>query len=106
MLSEDDYLFNKAKYEAEIQSCKIRLKTLENASPDITIEEVKTNPYVTSMRKFARARVLTREMCVALIERIDVDKDNVIVITPKYRDAFAELCARIEKEESEMKQND
>ena len=30
--------------------------------------------------------------------------DNVI-ITPRYRDEFACLCDRIEKEESEMKQN-
>ena len=58
------------------------------------------------MRKFSRARVLTREMCIALIERIEVDKDNAITVIPKFRDEFAALCERIEKEESEMKQNE
>lgn len=66
---------------------------------------MRTSPYVTSMKKFSRARVLTREMCVSLIELIEVDKNNNVIITPRYRDEFACLCDRIEKEESEMKQN-
>lgn len=106
VLSEADYLFNKSKYEAEISSCKNRLKNISTVEPTMNVDEVRSNPYVTSVRRFSRARVLTREMCVSLIERIEVDKDNVITIIPKFRDEFAALCKRIEKEESEMKQNE
>lgn len=106
VLSEADYLFNKSKYEAEISSCKSRLENISTVEPPMNVDEVRTNPYVTSVRRFSRARVLTREMCVSLIERIEVDKNNVITIIPKFRDKFATLCEKIEKEESEMKQNE
>lgn len=103
VLNEEDYLFNKAKYEAEILSCRKSIEKLHLEELSISKDDVKANPYVTSMRKFSKARALTREMCVALIDRIDVDMNNVIVITPKYRDEFMELCNQIEKEESGMK---
>lgn len=38
--------------------------------------------------------------------RIFNDDRVNIIITPRYRDEFAYLCERIEKEESEMKQNE
>jgi len=106
VLNESDYLFNKSKYVTEILSCKNRMESLAGIVLPIDVEEVKLNPYVTSMRKFSKARALTREMCVALIEKIEVDKDNVVTIFPKYRDEFSALCEGIEKEESKMKQNE
>lgn len=106
VLSESDYLFNRAKYEAEIQSCRKMLERMDVNSPQIRIEDVIQNPYVIMMRKFSRARTLTREMCVALIESIEVDKSNNITIVPKFKDEFTVLCKKIEDEESEMKQNE
>lgn len=105
VITESDYLFNKSKYEAEIESCQAKLNSGITSNPKVSADEVRTSPYVTSMKKFSRARVLTREMCVSLIELIEVDKNNNVIITPRYRDEFACLCDRIEKEESEMKQN-
>lgn len=105
VITESDYLFNKSKYEAEIASCQAKLNTETTSKSKVTTDEVRRSPYVTSMKKFSRARVLTREMCVSLIELIEVDKNNNVIITPRYRDEFAYLCERIEKEESEMKQN-
>ncbi len=106
VITESDYLFNKSKYEAEIASCQAKLQTSSASKPKVSVDEVRTSPYVTSMKRFSRARVLTREMCVSLIELIEVDKNNNVIITPRYRDEFAYLCERIEKEESEMKQNE
>lgn len=45
-------------------------------------------------------------MCTTLIERIDIDKNNVVTITPMYRDEFSSLCERVEKEESEMNKHE
>ena len=105
VITESDYLFNKSKYEAEIASCRAKLQDTAIHAPKVSVDEVRSSPYVTSMKKFSRARALTREMCVSLIELIEVDKNNNVIITPRYRDEFAYLCERIEKEESEMKQN-
>jgi len=105
VITESDYLFNKSKYEAEIAMCQAKLGAEVSDNPKVTNDEVRTSPYVTSVKKFSRARLLTREMCVSLIELIEVDKNNNVIITPRYRDEFAYLCERIEKEESEMKQN-
>ena len=56
ILSEDDYLFNKSKYEAEILSCKSQLENLDIVAPVVTQKEVRENPYVISIKKFASAR--------------------------------------------------
>ena len=56
---------------------------------------------IVSLKKFSRARVLTREMCIALIDRIEVDEENAITIYPKYRDEFSALYEMIEEKERE-----
>ena len=35
-----------------------------------------------------------------------IDKNNVVTITPMYRDEFSSLCERVEKEESEMNKHE
>jgi len=104
VISEEDYLFNKSKYEAEIKSCKESLDSMPIKEKAIDFEEVRRNPYITSIKKFSRARTLTRDMCVALIDRIEIDEENTITICPKYRDEFSALCAMIE--ERERKENE
>ena len=51
ILSEDDYLFNKSKYEAEILSCKSQLENLDIVAPVVTQKEVRENPYVISIKR-------------------------------------------------------
>ena len=104
VISEEDYLFNKSKYEAEIKSCKESLDSMPIKEKAIDFEEVRRNPYITSIKKFSRARTLTRDMCVALIDRIEIDEENTITICPKYRDEFSALCEMIE--ERERKENE
>lgn len=41
-----------------------------------------------------------------LLFRKDIDKNNVVTITPMYRDEFSSLCERVEKEESEMNKHE
>lgn len=104
VISEEDYLFNKSKYVAEIKSCKESLDSMPIKEKAIDFEEVRRNPYITSIKKFSRARTLTRDMCVALIDRIEIDEENTITICPKYRDEFSALCEMIE--ERERKENE
>lgn len=104
VISEEDYLFNKSKYEAEIKSCKESLDSMPINEKAIDVEEVRRNPYITSIKKFSRARTLTRDMCVALIDRIEIDRENAITIYPKYRDEFSALCEMME--ERERKENE
>lgn len=80
VISEEDYLFNKSKYETEIKSCKESLDSMSVSEKAIDVEGVRRNPYIVSLKKFSRARALTREMCIALIDRIEIDEENAITI--------------------------
>ena len=104
VISEEDYLFNKSKYETEIKSCKESLDSMSVSEKAIDVEGVRRNPYIVSLKKFSRARALTREMCIALIDRIEIDEENAITIYPKYRDEFSALYEMIE--ERERKENE
>lgn len=104
VISEEDYLFNKSKYETEIKSCKESLDSMSVSEKAIDVEGVRRNPYIVSLKKFSRARALTREMCIALINRIEIDEENAITIYPKYRDEFSALYEMIE--ERERKENE
>ena len=104
VISEEDYLFNKSKYETEIKSCKESLDSMSVLEKAIDVEGVRRNPYIVSLKKFSRARALTREMCIALIDRIEIDEENAITIYPKYRDEFSALYEMIE--ERERKENE
>lgn len=104
VISEEDYLFNKSKYETEIKSCKESLDSMSVSEKAIDVEGVRRNPYIVSLKKFSRARALTREMCIALIDRIEIDEENAITIYPKYRDEFSALDEMIE--ERERKENE
>lgn len=101
-MGEDDYLFARKKYEAEIESCKAQILRLSEVTQTLTAKDIKKSPYVTSMKKFSRARAVTREMCVALFEHIEIDKDNNIRIVPRYRDEFYRLYGAVGEQESEM----
>lgn len=104
VISEEDYLFNKSKYETEIKSCKESLDSMSVSEKAIDVEGVRRNPYIVSLKKFSRARALTREMCIALIDSIEIDEENAITIYPKYRDEFSALYEMIE--ERERKENE
>ena len=104
VISEEDYLFNKSKYETEIKSCKESLDSMSVSEKAIDVEGVRRNPYIVSLKKFSRARALTREMGIALIDRIEIDEENAITIYPKYRDEFSALYEMIE--ERERKENE
>ena len=101
VISEEDYLFNKSKYEAEIKSCEEHMDLVAVKEKTIDVEGVRRNPYIVSLKKFSRARALTREMCIALIDRIEIDEENAITIYPKYRDEFSALYEMIEEKERE-----
>ena len=66
------------------------------------LEMVKSNSYVQILKSLTRARAVTREMCEALLERIDIDKDHNLKITVKYRDEFADLLRKIGDLEAEI----
>ena len=67
------------------------------------VEAVKSNSYVQLLKTLTRARTVTREMCEALLERIDIDKDHNVKITVKYRDEFADFLKTIKETEAELK---
>lgn len=101
-LSESDYLFSKAKREKQMESLRAQLKKAKKNEGKGILEMVKSSSYVQILKSLTRARTVTREMCEALLERIDIDKDHNLKITVKYRDEFADLLQKIGDLEAEI----
>ena len=101
-LSESDYLFSKAKREKQMESLRAQLKKAKKNEGKGILEMVKSSSHVQILKSLTRARTVTREMCEALLERIDIDKDHNLKITVKYRDEFADLLQKIGDLEAEI----
>ena len=101
-LSESDYLFSKAKREKQMESLRAQLKKAKKNEGKGILEMVKSSSYVQILKSLTRARTVTREMCEALLERIDIDKEHNLKITVKYRDEFADLLQKIGDLEAEI----
>lgn len=102
-IAEDEYMCQKEKHESEKRQLQERLKKAEKSTSKGLVEAVKSNSYVQLLKTLTRARTVTREMCEALLERIDIDKDHNVKITVKYRDEFADFLKTIKETEAELK---
>lgn len=102
-LSEKDYLQSKSKCEQEIARLNEKLYKAEKSAGKGIAEKVNESSAVQRLKSLTRARAVTREMCEELIERIDIDKDQNLTITVKYRDEFEELFRIIKETEADIK---
>lgn len=102
-MSEKDYLQSKSKCEQEIARLNDKLYKAEKSAGKGIAEKVNESSAVQRLKSLTRARAVTREMCEELIERIDIDKDQNLTITVKYRDEFEELFRVIKETEADIK---
>ncbi len=100
-LTEKEYLTVKNETDERLKTLKLQLERGENGIAKTVGNKVKANSYVQMLKTLTRARALTRDICVQLFERIDIDKDHDLKITVKYKDQFAELVKNIEEAEAE-----
>ena len=97
LMDELEYAEMKRQYQAEAERAQAQVEQLERQIADISAQ-TSSNPWLQSFTQFAGETELTEEMAHALIQRIEVDKEENITIQLKYRDEYAELAALLDTE--------
>ena len=90
LMTEREYMEMKRQYRADMEQAKQRLEDV-NQRRQATERQTAKNPWLASFQRYREETALTEEMTHALIERVEVDADNGVVITLRYRDEYRDL---------------
>lgn len=90
LMTEQEYVTLKARYEAEAEEAKRLIAILEQEQRESKVFTTE-NRFITEFRSFMGTDTLTKEMAAALVERIYVDADKSIDIRLRYRDGYIAL---------------
>ena len=101
LLSRDDYKLAKAKYESRQEDLAEQIKFLSSQRSKRK-DIVRENKWALAFKEFSAKKKLTHELVTSIIERIDVDSNNNINITVKYRDEQVALLQNITEYNEEM----
>ncbi|MCL2576103.1 MAG: recombinase family protein, partial [Defluviitaleaceae bacterium] len=85
LLSKEDYLLVKKKYEAQHKELTNEIEALSKQKKKQT-NVVAENKWAAAFSSFQHGKELSRELVTSIIERIDVSDTNDVAITVKYRD--------------------
>ena len=97
LMDELEYAEMKRQYQAEAKRAQAQVEQLERQLSGLSAQTA-ANPWLQSFTRFAGETELTEGMAHALIQRIEVDKDENITIHLKYQDEYAELAALLDTE--------
>ena len=94
IITEQDYLRMKQKYQEDMEQAKARMDAAEKLLREFH-RETTGNEWLTAFQKFRDSVELTEQMAHALIQRVDVDAENHLTITLRYRDEYMALIQRL-----------
>jgi site-specific DNA recombinase len=97
LLTEREYTELRQQYQTEGEAAQKRLEALERQQQDERRQTVE-NPWLTTCGQFRADTELTEDMAHALIDRVEVDADNRISISLRYRDEYRALLQLLEAE--------
>ena len=97
LMDELEYAEMKRQYQAEAERAQAQAEQLERQIADISAQ-TSSNPWLQNFTRFAGETELTDDMAHALIQRIEVDKNENITLHLKYRDEYAKLAALLNSE--------
>ena len=95
LMTEQEYVTLKARYKAEAEEAERLIAMLEQEQRESKVYTAE-NRFLTEFRTFMGADTLTKEMALALVERIYVDTGKNIDIHLRYRDEYIALLKFIE----------
>ena len=95
VITEQDYLRLKEHYRSDMEQAKARRETAERLLNDFR-KETTENGWIAAFQKFRDETELTESMAHALVERVDVDAENRLTVTLRYRDEFMALVRSLE----------
>lgn len=90
LMSEQEYMEMRAQYKADMEHAQARLETAELRRQENQAQTEK-NPWLTTFGRFQGEAELTDEMAHALVERVEIDAENHISISLRYRDEYRSL---------------
>jgi len=89
ILTAEDYKQFSNRYEADEQKLRKRLSELSKEQARLEPRFVDENAYIMAFERFQNAQTLTKEMLLALVERIEVSSDSEVKIRFRFMDDFA-----------------
>lgn len=95
IISEDDFLYMKEKYNADSAGLKEELHKAQEFLSLYTEELSAKNKWLASFEKYADQAVLTREMLLELIDRVWVYAGNRFEIVLNYRDELGVITENV-----------
>lgn len=97
LLTEQEYMQLRQQYRADGEAAQDRLEALERQQQDERQRTIE-NPWLTTCGRFQADTELTEDMAHALIDRVEVDAENHISITLRYRDEYRALLRLLDAE--------
>jgi hypothetical protein len=95
ILTESEYLFAKAKYLEEKRLWEQRLDELIAEEVKHTDTFVYDNKWIAALSRFRESKELSRDMLLAVVERVIVSGHNDINVVFKHRDEYEALMLHI-----------
>jgi hypothetical protein len=102
ILTEAEYLFAKAKYREEKRLWEQRLDELIAEEIKHTGAFVSDNKWIAALSQFKDSKALTRDMLLAVVERVIVSGNNDITVLFKHRDEYEALMRHISESEVDV----
>jgi len=90
LMSEQEYVEMKKRYGADMERAQARLDAAEQRQQEKRMRTEK-NPWLGTFGRFQGAPELTAEMAHSLIERVEIDAENHISVSFRYRDEYRDL---------------
>ena len=90
LMDEREYTELRRQYRADGAAAQERLDALERQQQENQRQTIE-NPWLATCERFRADTELTEDMAHALIDRVEVDADNHISITLRYRDEYRSL---------------
>ena len=84
IVTQADYLFGKSRYEDEARQLEGRLRDLQAEKDALPEASPKQNKWFSAFAKFRDEKEPTREMLLALVEKIYVNEDKQVHIVLNY----------------------
>ena len=95
ILTESEYIFAKAKYREEKRLWEERLDELIAEQARHTNNYVYDNKWIAALSRFRDSKELTRDMLLAVVERVIVYGNNKIEVVRKHRDEYEAILTHI-----------
>ena len=99
ILTEAEYIFAKAKYSEEKRLWEQRMNELIAEEAKCADMFVYDNKWIAALSRFRDSGELTRDMLLAVVERVVVSGSNEINVVFKHRDEYEELMLHISESE-------